>query len=248
MKALVTGAAGFIGSHLSAALLDSGATVTGIDCFTDYYSATLKEANLATVKDRPASRSSKPRCRTSTSLPLLPGSPMSSIWPARPGSGKAGDAISTSIQGTTSTRLSGCSRRSSRMPIQKYVYCVELVGVRRPRTAADARGRVFAAVVAVRRLEAGGGAPGPSVSGEPRRAGGVAALFHRVRAAAAAGHGISTLPDRRARRQARSPSTAMASRPATSRSSATSSRQTSRPPARGVRAACTILVVAPGSR
>ena len=53
MKALVTGAAGFIGSHLSAALLDLGAEVTGIDCFTDYYPRALKEANLATVKGRP---------------------------------------------------------------------------------------------------------------------------------------------------------------------------------------------------
>ena len=53
MKALVTGVAGFIGSHLSAALLDSGASVTGIDCFTDYYPRPLKEANLATVKERP---------------------------------------------------------------------------------------------------------------------------------------------------------------------------------------------------
>ena len=52
MKALVTGSAGFIGSHLSAALLDTGATVTGIDCFTDYYARSLKEANLATVRDR----------------------------------------------------------------------------------------------------------------------------------------------------------------------------------------------------
>ena len=53
MKAVVTGAAGFIGSHLSAALLDSGASVTGIDCFTDYYARPLKDANLATVKGRP---------------------------------------------------------------------------------------------------------------------------------------------------------------------------------------------------
>jgi UDP-glucose 4-epimerase len=53
MNALVTGAAGFIGSHLSAALLDSGANVTGVDCFTDYYPRALKEANLATVKGRP---------------------------------------------------------------------------------------------------------------------------------------------------------------------------------------------------
>jgi nucleoside-diphosphate-sugar epimerase len=47
MKALVTGAAGFIGSHLCEALLDRGAQVTGLDCFTDYYARALKEANLA---------------------------------------------------------------------------------------------------------------------------------------------------------------------------------------------------------
>ncbi len=53
MKALVTGAAEFIGSHLTGRLLDQGATVTGIDCFTDYYPRALKEANLATVATRP---------------------------------------------------------------------------------------------------------------------------------------------------------------------------------------------------
>ena len=46
MKALVTGVAGFIGSHLSGALLDRGAEVVGIDCFTDYYPREMKEANL----------------------------------------------------------------------------------------------------------------------------------------------------------------------------------------------------------
>lgn len=47
MNVLVTGAAGFIGSHLTAALLARGARVTGIDCFTDYYPRPIKEANLA---------------------------------------------------------------------------------------------------------------------------------------------------------------------------------------------------------
>ena len=46
MKALVTGVAGFIGSHLTASLLDKGATVVGLDCFTDYYPRALKERNL----------------------------------------------------------------------------------------------------------------------------------------------------------------------------------------------------------
>ena len=45
MRYLVTGAAGFIGSHLSEALLARGDDVVGIDCFSDYYDAALKEEN-----------------------------------------------------------------------------------------------------------------------------------------------------------------------------------------------------------
>jgi UDP-glucose 4-epimerase len=46
MRAFITGAAGFIGSHLTGALLDRGAEVTGIDSFTDYYARSIKEANV----------------------------------------------------------------------------------------------------------------------------------------------------------------------------------------------------------
>jgi nucleoside-diphosphate-sugar epimerase len=52
MNALVTGVAGFIGSHLATALLDRGARVTGIDCFADYYPRAIKEANLAKISGR----------------------------------------------------------------------------------------------------------------------------------------------------------------------------------------------------
>ncbi|MFP4686838.1 MAG: NAD-dependent epimerase/dehydratase family protein [bacterium] len=46
---LVTGAAGFIGSHLSERLLERGANVWGVDCLTDYYSPRLKRQNLESL-------------------------------------------------------------------------------------------------------------------------------------------------------------------------------------------------------
>jgi len=52
MKTLVTGAAGFIGSHLAEQLLADGHEVTGIDAFTDYYDPALKGANVAPLLDR----------------------------------------------------------------------------------------------------------------------------------------------------------------------------------------------------
>ncbi len=52
MKALVTGGAGFIGSHLSERLLAQGARVRAIDAFTDFYARPLKEANLEGLRGK----------------------------------------------------------------------------------------------------------------------------------------------------------------------------------------------------
>ena len=46
-RCLVTGAAGFVGSHLCEALLARGESVLGVDCFTDYYDPGRKRTNLS---------------------------------------------------------------------------------------------------------------------------------------------------------------------------------------------------------
>jgi UDP-glucose 4-epimerase len=51
LRVVVTGAAGFIGSHLSERLLAAGHEVIGIDCFSDYYERARKEQNLETSRD-----------------------------------------------------------------------------------------------------------------------------------------------------------------------------------------------------
>lgn len=51
--ALVTGVAGFIGSHLAERLLADGWQVIGVDCFTDYYARSIKEQNLAAFLHHP---------------------------------------------------------------------------------------------------------------------------------------------------------------------------------------------------
>ena len=50
MHILVTGAAGFIGYHLSERLLARGDEVTGLDNLNDYYEVSLKEARLARLQ------------------------------------------------------------------------------------------------------------------------------------------------------------------------------------------------------
>ena len=59
MKVLVTGAAGFIGSHVALALLSRGENVIGLDNLNDYYDVNLKQARLDRIAARAAESASK---------------------------------------------------------------------------------------------------------------------------------------------------------------------------------------------
>lgn len=50
MKILVTGVAGAVGSHVAEKLAELGHEVIGVDCLTDYYHRSIKEANLDDVR------------------------------------------------------------------------------------------------------------------------------------------------------------------------------------------------------
>ena len=73
MRFVVTGCAGFIGSHVSERLVDLGHEVAGIDCFTDYYGRDIKERNLERLRQEGAFTLHELDLRTSALAPALDG-------------------------------------------------------------------------------------------------------------------------------------------------------------------------------
>jgi len=82
---VVTGAAGFIGSHLAEALLDQGREVVGIDAFTGPVPSAEKWANLSRLLDRPGFELHRLDLATAEIGPLLDGAAAVLHQAARPG-------------------------------------------------------------------------------------------------------------------------------------------------------------------
>ena len=70
---MVTGAAGFVGSHLAEALVAAGHQVVGLDCFTDYYDRATKEGNLTSLMGSDAFTFHDADLRTANLVPLVDG-------------------------------------------------------------------------------------------------------------------------------------------------------------------------------
>jgi UDP-glucose 4-epimerase len=73
LRVVVTGAAGFIGSHLSERLLAAGHSVVGIDCFADYYERARKEQNLESSRAHDAFQFEEADLVDADLAPLLDG-------------------------------------------------------------------------------------------------------------------------------------------------------------------------------
>jgi len=85
INCLVTGAAGFIGSHLAEALVDDGYRVVGVDAFVDLYSRAMKKANLARLSYMPAFQLIEADLRTADLVTMLQGTDYVFHLAAQPG-------------------------------------------------------------------------------------------------------------------------------------------------------------------
>ena len=188
MRYVVTGAAGFIGSHLAEALQAAGHEVVGIDSFTDYYDPALKERNARAPRrapPRPRPRRARLRRLRRCLPPRRPA--------GRPQLRRRLPALRRAERAREPARLrgGGGGRRARRLLLL-------LLDLRRGRALSDGRGRAAAAGLAVRDHEARLRAPGAGVHDQLRARRRRAPLLQRLRAAAAPGHGVPADP-RRAR-------------------------------------------------
>ena len=225
VKALVTGAAGFIGSHSAEALVAQGADVVGRGLLHR-----LLRAGDQGTEPRGAAQRAELHVRRRRAADARLGAPARRRDACVPpgGAGRRAeelgrrlpdlhahnvDATQRLLEAVKGGRCTGsCTPRARRSTAtRRRSRCARTRTCSRSRPTASPSWRPSTCATCTREL---------------RRAGGVAAVLHRVRPAAAARHGVSPVHPRRPRPGSRSRSTATASRRATSPSWPTSSRPT----------------------
>jgi UDP-glucuronate 4-epimerase len=120
--ALVTGAAGFIGSSLADRLLSEGWQVRGVDCFTPYYDRERKQSSIRGAQSHPGFRLFDADLLTTDLEPLLDGVDVVFHQAAQPGvrlSWADGFSTYNDLNVNLTQRLLEASRHSS---ISRFVY------------------------------------------------------------------------------------------------------------------------------
>ncbi len=122
VRAVVTGAAGFIGSTLAARLLDDGWSVRGVDSFTDYYDPAAKRRNAAALLERPGFELVEDDLAMIQAVPLIEGADVLFHQAAQPGvrnSWADGFAAYDDANSRVTQRLLEAARQTS---LQRIVY------------------------------------------------------------------------------------------------------------------------------
>ncbi len=180
MRYVVTGAAGFIGSHLAEALQAAGHEVLGIDCFTDYYDPALKEENARGLDVR--------RLDLAEDELDLAGCDGVFHLAGQPGVRSFGDVFPLYLRRNVlaTQRVFEAAAAAGVRVVFASSSSVYGDAERYPTPEDDAA----AADLAVRDHEARVRAPGARVCAQLRARRGRAALLQRLRAQAAPGHGL----------------------------------------------------------
>jgi nucleoside-diphosphate-sugar epimerase len=122
VRVVITGAAGFVGSHLCEACLSRGWSVTGVDCFTDYYPEAVKRSNLGAAAGHAAFRLVEADLASDSIPELLEGADVVFHLAAQPGVrpswGQSFDAYTTA----NVVALQRLLEAAKDHPLQKFVF------------------------------------------------------------------------------------------------------------------------------
>ncbi|MCX4750379.1 NAD-dependent epimerase/dehydratase family protein [Kitasatospora sp. NBC_01287] len=122
MRAVVTGAAGFIGSHLCAHLLAAGDTVVGVDALTDAYDPALKWRNLRELAPHPGFSHHRADLRTADLAGLLEGAEVVYHLAGQPGVRPSWGREFTRYAERNLLATQALVEAARRHPLRKFVY------------------------------------------------------------------------------------------------------------------------------